>query len=300
MDMGEHNMKKHAGEEESPASADGFVRLHVVIHGMIGIRMSYAHRTVQLLIPSEDMHVYHAGTFGELKALPYGHDYRLGGVRAGGWTPDLAALKQSHLAISLAEQGLQDCQPRALHATVTLPWPEDVGGVRQLNTGQKNIKVPDPMFTSPSGMNPRSLRYIAYLTYLVEENATYHPVLEWNCCKEFWRQQNLHPHMRLHFFADPPAPLTGKQFEAHVPHAYMGFNDQIFRGAVPIQPDISTGSWPFRNCSGDEKVIVPDNEAIDFSQVASPGAPAIREVPGENHPLNLGEGGNCLPGLVLD
>jgi hypothetical protein len=271
-----------------------YYQLHVVLHGLIGVRLSFATRTVQLHIPSVPMHVYHAGSFHELKSLPYGHDYSLRGVRAGAWVPDSGNSKSNQLAVCLSEHGNLGCSPRATHATVTLPWPNDVGGVRKLLSCS-----PDPLFYAPNGLNPRRLHYITYLTYQVEAHTHYHPVLEWNCCKHFWRQEELHHHMRLHFFADPQIRLDVTQLPDHMSSAYDAFNDQVFQGGLAIEPNLDDGAFLFDPKSELEK-IVPSSEAIDFAQIGHSGQSALIDPEQKVTVTSTGEGGNCLPVHVLD
>ncbi len=292
-DESEIEGKTEMNMDSSAMPMPKFYKLHVVLHGMIGVRLSYQARTAQLHIPSIKMHEYHAGPFHHLKQLPYGHDYRLGGVRAGGWTPRLPELKTNHLVVSLAEHNLK-CSPRATHATITLPWPERVGGVRILDAAD----APEPLFLTPNGMNPRRLHYITYLTYLVEANARHHPTLQWNCCETFWLQEELHHHMRLHFFADPKQSLTVDQWSAHMPSAYDAFNDQALGGGLPMEPNLYNDPWVFKPCTQQESVIVPPNEAKDYYQVKHPDAPAI--IGDEVTMTGAGQGGNCLAAMMLD
>src|ERR1700722_11080162 len=108
-------------------------KLHVVLHGLICMRLSYATRTVQLHFPSVAMHVYHFGTFGNLQILEYGQDYEIGGVQVGHFQPDATQIQQEHLAIRLQDYPGLGYSPRGVHATVTLPWPANVRGVRKIS-----------------------------------------------------------------------------------------------------------------------------------------------------------------------
>lgn len=135
---------------EMPAYADNAThKLHVVIHGLICIRLSERDRTLTLHIPGVPMHVYRVGNFSDLRALPTGHDYELGGVQVGHFSICHDDLQKKSVALSLQDRGLH-FRPHGTFATVRLPWPADMKAVRPLNSG------PDPLFNE--GVNPREAR----------------------------------------------------------------------------------------------------------------------------------------------
>lgn len=277
----------HSHEMTRSMTLPPHTKLHIVLHGLIGVRLSRANRTAQLLIPSVPMHVYHYGSFPvpRLHVLQTGHDYQLGGVQVGHFEADADAvvtLKNEHLAICLDEHNL-GCVARGTHATITLPWPNDIQGVRHM------LNPHPPKLFPGSGVNPANLYYVTYLTYLVYTGD--HPVLT-KCCRKIWKAPNESPlphHVRLHFFADPETTLPTADMPAHVADAYSKANDQLFGGKFLLKPDTSE-PWnysPESEHTGD----VPTSEAVDFSRLLKTDEPELRV---------LGTGGNCLPPLILD
>jgi hypothetical protein len=222
------------------------------------------------------MHEYHFGTYGNWQTLQNRHDYRLGGVQVGHFRPNNPSIKDQHLALCLSENPDLTFGARGTHATVQLPWPDDVQSVRQINN------APDELFPGSNvAVNPRHMHYITYLTYRVLTSDR--PVLE-KCCRPVWSSEGLgiDGHVRLHFFGDPFKSLNKSTWKMHIPDAYGSLSDQLFHGGLTLTPNIST-RWQFD--PSQHKADIPDPEAQDFI------------------PPKLGaggEGGNCLPPLVLD
>ena len=259
--------------------------LHVVLHGLICLRLSYASRTAQLLIPSVPMHEYHLGTFGDTKPLETGHDYQLGGVQVGHLrltSDQVRSVKQEHITICLGEHEGLNCYPRGTHATVTLPWPNKLSGVRK-------IMNPPPDLFPGTGVNPQSLRYVSYLTYNVYRDDS--PVVTKGCF-EYWSQGLRPRHARLHFFADPWKSLQDKQLPGHLMDAYASLNDQVFLGGIALRP--AGVPWNF-DPKSDYPDDVPDAEAVDFSYPGVPPDPEVKK-PG----VKKGSGGNCGAVFALD
>ncbi len=279
----------HGGHAEMPMPAT--TELHVILHGLICVRFSYAQRIVEVHFPSVTMHQYHYGSYihglgrnpdarKKFHSLPYGHDYQLGGVLVGNFNLDAAKaaeIKDQHLALCLSEHpDLKDkYHPHGTHATVKMPWPHRFGHVRRINSPT------GPLFPNGSVINPGNLFYIPYLTYKVAAEDS--PVLI-KGCQPIWSSEALDAHNRLHFFADPAVPLKQKAaWEKHVKDAYHCFGDQIFSGGLDLKPNTTT-RWQFG--VSEHPVDIPDEEATDF-----------------NGPTTLGngaDGGNCVTTMVLD
>jgi len=270
--------------KEMAAAMPPFRSLYVILHGLVCVRLNRSARTVQLHFPSVPMHVYHYGTYGNLLPLAYGHDYALGGVRAGAWYPNQSSIEQVHVTVNLSGYGGLQCAPRSTHATVTLPWPDSLGGVRRI-TNPEASPLPDFLFNY-SEVNPRSLYYVTYLKYSVGPGD--HPDLT-KCCKIIWHAEPVAAVTRLHFFADPPEKLNNKVFDAHIPDAYDRLNDQIFMGGFPLTPNIEPNSrWTFADCEIPD--IIPNVEAQDYA--------LSLEV--KTEVKTMGDGGNCLQVVVTD
>lgn len=270
---------EHSDETQHGMPMPPFNQLHVVLHGMICVRLSYQTRAVQLLFPSVPMHRYHFGTYDNPKPLRYGHDYQLGGVRVGDFEPINTKLKLEHAALCLSERQTPGkpltCVPRGTHATVTLPWPQRVRGVRMISN-------PPPGIFLNSDVNPQSLYYIAYLTYIVDQDDT--PVVTKCCDDELWTAPDRRAQQtRLHFYADPFKVLKKEFVPAHLSDAFGRLNDQCFGGNFPLIPNVPPGGFVFPLANDP---VIPDDEAQDF---------------GAYQPtIDGGTGGNCFQALVLD
>jgi hypothetical protein len=276
---------EHAHEMQHRMPMPQFNQLHVVLHGMICVRLSYQTRTVQLHFPSVPMHDYHFGSFDNPKPLPYGHDYQLGGVRVGDFEPNNTKLKTEHTALCLSERQIPGkpltCVPRGTQATVTLPWPQGVTGVRMISN-------PPPGIFLNTDVNPQSLYYIAYLTYLVDEDDV--PVLTKCCDDELWAAPDpTAKHTRLHFYADPFRRLNKELVPAHLSDAFGRLNDQCFGGNFPLIPNVPPFGFQFRAANDP---IIPNNEAQDFDPQPKDGK--------SEHLFDGGTGGNCFQAVILD
>jgi hypothetical protein len=273
-------------------------QLHVVLHGLICVRMSSKARTVELHFPSvnastmNDMtmpgHLYRVGTFSDPRRLPTGNNFCLGGVQLGDFNPclnpgDSDNFKDNFVAFCMSDEGVNsDFQPSGTHALVKLPWPKHVHRLRL------DEAAPEPLFTYGGGaymVDPESFGYISYLTYDLEWDR---PVL-YQGCEVFWFSEALNRSTRLHFFADPPSGIPGNIFAVHMKAAYGAFNRQLFSPEFDLTPNLNARPT-YRPASSNDPI--PAGEQTDL--------PAPTDSPTDEKLLGGPLVGNCLAVYVLD
>lgn len=273
-------------------------QLHVVLHGLICVRMSLKTGTVELHFPRVNAssmhgmnmpgHIYRAGTFSDLRRLPTDDNFYLSGVQVGDFVPILdrtqdGYFKDNFVSFCMGDEGVGcDYQAHGTHAVVRLPWPKCVSRLR-LNT-----TAPAPLFwygaQKQYQVNPVSFGYISYLTYDLEWDR---PVL-FRGCETFWSSEALNDSTRLHFFADPPSGLSGDMYAGHVKAAYQAFDQQLFSPAFDLTPNVRE-PHPDYNPPNSEYPI-PSYEQTDLAPALTDGMPLL------GGPLV----GNCLAVFVLD
>jgi len=247
-------------------------KLHLVLHGLIAVRVSESDKAVILHIPTVEMHKYMAGTFASLQPLEKGFDYRLNNISPGKLKLDPERIVDDFVSLPLESKNLQ-LKPRDTHASIQLPWPSDLKCVRLLEQGD------DPLFNE--GVNPRELGYISYFTYMLKPGDR--PVLRRNG-SIFWSSEGQDEHTRLHFFADPGQTLTPDIYPKHMHDAYTAFNDQLFAKPFDLMPNVDT-RMKFNPSANSPDI--PDNEAVDLANV------------GQFQP-HVEATGNCLSVVLLD
>lgn len=221
---------QHAPNQEEDS---GERKLHVVIHGLIGIRMydtgAHGERRVELHIPDVPMHRYEAGDFANLRRIQKRQDFELIGVDQGKWEPCWKDLKDKSLLLAIKDDGLT-FNPKGTHARMNLPWPDAVTGIRKIVAEAS----PTPLFYyKGAGLEPRSLKYIYYLTYDIAPGSDAALV---SPDGRLWFTEGLAEHTRLHIFADPPfSLLKKKQAQEHFDVAYQAFNSQLFQSTSDLR-----------------------------------------------------------------
>lgn len=221
---------QHAPNKEEDS---GKRELHVVVHGLIGIRMydsgRYGAPRVELHIPEVPMHRYEAGDFANLRRIQNRHDYELVGVGQGQWKPSWDCLKDKSLLLAINSDGLT-FNPQGTHAKMNLPWPDDVTGIRQIVADAS----PNPLFHyKGGGLEPKGLKYIYYLTYNIASGSDAALVSPEG---RLWFTEGLAEHTRLHIFADPPFSLLKRQqAKKHFGEAYDGFDSQLFQSTCDLR-----------------------------------------------------------------
>jgi hypothetical protein len=220
-------------------------QLHVVLHGLVCVRLSACDRTATLHVPNVTSsggmrmgHIYRVGSYCDLRDLPVGHDFCLQGVQMGDLDPATKNMKDTFLSICIRDiqTALPSCEfrPHGTRTTVTLPWPSDIRRVRLLKKG------PRPLYSYANGtrpIDPQKLGYISYLTY--DLDPTDRPALV-RGAQLFWQSDALTAHTRLHFFGDPPTPMNEKMFKMHVAKAYSDTGSQLFQPALDLVANTSS------------------------------------------------------------
>lgn len=268
-------------------------KLHVVLHGLMGIRV-FERQQLEVHIPDVPPqeghhggpgfpgHIYRAGTHGNLFKLPPGHDYTLTGVSPGSFAPNWNALRKRFIVLSESENDLL-IQPNGTHARIVLPWPERIDGVRQL----VNYMSPNPLFKGGHGptVDPRALQYIYLITYDVPAGQAPALLREG---QPFWHTEALEEHNRLHVYADPPtALLDPDEYEHHTKHAYTEMSQRLF--GIPDALVANLDDPRKRN-----SFLVPmDTEEI-------PHWEQVDLVHARMHLKVVGCTGNCLAAMIID
>jgi hypothetical protein len=271
-----------AGNNPPPAPR----KLHVVVHGLVGIRISEESKTVELHVPDVGTeHLYRIGPYDDPKVLEPGHDYVLK-VSCGKYNPDLGSLKKTTILMGCKSDNLT-FRPHGARAKLLLPWPENIQGVRTLID-----KVsPKPLFTlDGKTLDPRGLEYILFLTYVLKKGEQ--PRIE-KGGHVFWSSEALNEHTRIHLFADPPAELSNTKYQTHVSHAYDAFNRQLFHPPATLLPDLPADpNVRMRFRDGVDIPEIPAYEQTDLSVEMGAGR--------RQGFFSLGCTGNCLSPMIFD
>jgi hypothetical protein len=173
---------------------------------------------------------------------------------------------------------------KQLHASVSLPWPDDVRRVRVCLPGKQ------PMVSyngRPGTVDASQMGYVSYLTYRLSKHGGVALKLGYT---DFWRSDGVAPSTRLHFFADPSMPL--KSFKMRAAHVHMAdddFNHQCFHPDFDLAE--SPGSKPAWNDVDPNNPDIPPCEQQDLNGSPNPPGPTTK---------SGGDVGNCLPIFVTD
>lgn len=267
---------------DHPPEQVGARQFHIVLHGLIGVRICQRERYVELHIPCVQMHMYRIGGFSDLQRLPQGRAYSLSGVRSNTSDLDVSELPRKSIFLSLSGNRLT-FSPAGTYACIRLPWPNSIRGVRSLI---EDI-APEPLFflgQQPLAPDPLRLKYIQYLTY--DLAPADRPAIA-SPDGVLWASDALDNHNRLHLYADPPvALLQRKMYVAHMTDAYSCFNNQLFDPPCSLEPNLTHSErMKFRN---PERIPeIPVWEQVDL-------------VNQKDALLVIGCSGNCLAPLIVD
>jgi hypothetical protein len=269
--------------------------LHVVLHGLICVRLSQNKSTAALYFPEVDPdqemmgHIYFGGSFDNLRVIPKASRFRLEvpSPQRSYSMPSMSSFKTNFLAVCLSEMATvvkSKFKPSKVHAVVELPWPDDIRRVRICGR-------PPSLAYNAGGfqVNPTRMGYVTYLTYLLPSNG--HVKLRHHH-ENFWFSECLMPSNRLHFFADPPMAMTLKERASHIINAYQALDTQCFNPAFDLKEDTSTHpTWAPPDLSNAD---IPASEQVDLTTPLFPYS---------GHTFRLfsgGDVGNCLPPFVID
>jgi hypothetical protein len=274
----------HGGGGTNPAARTWTRQLHVVLHGLYCIRLSQSKRKASLHIPDiGKAHIYFAGSLDNLRKMPRRSKLRLSAPK-GSLQIDPTSFKVNFLAVCLGEikQVEQaDFKVGKVHTSIDLPWPNAIHQVRTIQPGAGA----HPLFwynNRQVAVDPQQMGYVNYLTYDLGPRSK--PVLKMGA-DQFWSSEALGQHTCLHFFADPPLPLTNKEWAMHIDMGYDALNNQIFDPKFDLEQNLNPRpKWNLADANN------PDLNPWEQVDLRAPFGKMNM----------LGDVGNCLGVYVLD